>query len=78
MPPLKVTLPSTQSHEYDVSYVIQEELKPGRYEAIVKVKNNKEWSRPSDAAIINIGKKTWDFIKTIVFSSATILGTYHV
>ncbi|XP_073965973.1 limbic system-associated membrane protein-like [Choristoneura fumiferana] len=54
MPPLKVTLPPTQSHEYDVSYVIQQELTPGRYEAIVKVKNNKEWSHPSDAAIVNI------------------------
>lgn len=50
-------MPDVRTHEYEIIYPLSDQdLEPGKYEATVKVKNEKSWSQHSDPAYVEIGK----------------------
>lgn len=48
-------VPETKGHEYEVIYVL-DNVNPGKYEVVVKAKNNKDWSRESEPIVVDYGK----------------------
>ncbi|XP_072933834.1 opioid-binding protein/cell adhesion molecule homolog isoform X2 [Epargyreus clarus] len=52
--PIDVPLPSTKSHEYEVIYDLHDKVQTGKYEASVRVKNDKSWSAQTDTAFVDI------------------------
>ncbi|CAH0757133.1 unnamed protein product [Diatraea saccharalis] len=48
---LTIPVPTSKGHEYEVTYVL-DNLTPAKYEAVVKAKNTKEWSRNSDPMVV--------------------------
>ncbi|XP_013140044.1 PREDICTED: uncharacterized protein LOC106104513, partial [Papilio polytes] len=57
---IDVPLPDIRTHEYEMVYPLSaelaQELAPGKYEATVKVKNEKSWSQHTPPAFVDIGK----------------------
>ncbi|XP_026483948.1 limbic system-associated membrane protein-like isoform X1 [Vanessa tameamea] len=51
---LSVPVPQGRNHEYDVVYTLDDQLQSGKYEATVKVKNDKSWSAHTDSAFVEI------------------------
>ncbi|RVE49931.1 hypothetical protein evm_005399 [Chilo suppressalis] len=48
---INIPVPTANGHEYDVTYVM-DNLTPGKYEAVAKARNTKEWSRNSEAMVV--------------------------
>ncbi|CAH2098636.1 unnamed protein product [Euphydryas editha] len=51
---LSIPVPQGRNHEYDVVYSLDDQLQSGKYEAKVKVKNEKSWSAHTDSAFVEI------------------------
>ncbi|XP_013178636.1 PREDICTED: protein amalgam-like isoform X2 [Papilio xuthus] len=52
---INVPLPDIKTHEYEIIYPLSEQdLEPGKYEATVKVKNEKSWSQHTPPAFVDI------------------------
>ncbi|KAL0810317.1 hypothetical protein ABMA28_010474 [Loxostege sticticalis] len=49
---VNVPVPETKGHEYEVIYVL-DNVNPGKYEVVVKAKNNKDWSRESEPIVVD-------------------------
>ncbi|CAK1594852.1 unnamed protein product [Parnassius mnemosyne] len=52
---LSVPVPEMRTHEYEIIFPLtDQDLEPGKYEATVKVKNDKSWSQHSQPALVDI------------------------
>lgn len=51
---LSIPVPPGNNHEYGIAYSLENQLQSGKYEAKVKVKNEKSWSTYTDSAYVEI------------------------
>lgn len=66
---ITVPLPVTRGKVYEMSHEVND-LPAGQYEVIVKVKNNKEWSRNTSPVVLNIAEQSMLIQRSSVFRGA--------
>ncbi|CAG9116373.1 unnamed protein product [Plutella xylostella] len=78
---LPIPIPSQKSHEYEIVYVIDDkelDLTPGKYEAMLTVKNQHSWSDRTGQAVIEIEGEPLSIQGASVYRGASTDGAFSL